>query len=286
MIEPENPCLSIFKQCNILGLNRSSYYYRPKPETDFNLLMMELIDHQYTKTPFYGIPRMTAILRRKGYSINHKRVERLMRKMGIMAIYPKPKTSTPNPEYKIYPYLLKRLDINHPDQVWCADITYIPMHRGFLYLFAILDWYSRYVIVWELSNTLDNLFCIEGLKRATEDTQPEIFNTDQGSQFTSRGFTGILKDNDIQISMDGRGRMFDNIFVERLWRSVKQEEIYLYDYQNGIEVFLGLEKYFHFYNEERPHSSLDYKTPSEVYNGIEKEMFNNKKRKEKIRVLF
>ena len=286
MIEPENPCLSIFKQCNILGLNRSSYYYRPKPETDFNLLMMELIDHQYTKTPFYGIPRMTAILRRKGYSINHKRVERLMRKMGIMAIYPKPKTSTPNPEYKIYPYLLKRLDINHPDQVWCADITYVPMHRGFLYLFAILDWYSRYVIVWELSNTLDNLFCIEGLKRATEDTQPEIFNTDQGSQFTSRGFTGILKDNDIQISMDGRGRMFDNIFVERLWRSVKQEEIYLYDYQNGIEVFLGLEKYFHFYNEERPHSSLDYKTPSEVYNGIEKEMFNNKKRKEKIRVLF
>ena len=285
MIEPDNPNLSITKQCDILGLNRSSYYYEPQPETEFNLLLMELIDRQYTKTPFYGIPRMTAVLRRRGYLINHKRIEHLMRKMGIMAIYPKPRTSIQNPEHKIYPYLLRQLEINTPDQVWCADITYIRMHRGFLYLFAILDWYSRYVIAWELSNTLDSLFCVEGLKRALQTTQPAIFNTDQGSQFTSKEFTGVLENQNIQISMDGRGRVFDNIFVERLWRSIKQEEIYLHDYQDGIEAFLSLEEYFKFYNEERPHSSLGYRTPGEVYHGVGEEAINNKKIEEEIMVL-
>ncbi len=285
MIEPSNPNLSITNQCDILGLNRSSYYYESQPETELNLLLMELIDRQYTKTPFYGIPRMTAVLRRKGYLINHKRVERLMHKMGIMAIYPKPRTSIQNYEHKIYPYLLRHLDIDSPNQVWCADITYVRMHRGFLYLFSILDWFSRYVIAWELSNTLDSIFCIEGLERALQTTQSEIFNTDQGSQFTSKEFTGILENQNIQISMDGRGRVYDNIFVERLWRSVKQEEIYLHEYQNGIEVFLSLEKYFQFYNKERLHSSLCYRTPSEVYHGVGEEAINNKKIKEEIMVL-
>jgi len=252
MIQPSHPNLSTTKQCEILGLNRSSYYYEPQLETEFNLLLMELIDRQYTKTPFYGIPRMTAVLRRRGYLIKHKRVERLMHKMGIMAIYPKPRNSIQNPDHKIYPYLLRQLEINTPDQVWCADITYVRMYCGFLYLFAILDWYSRYVITWELSNTLDSLFCVEGLKRALQNNQPEIFNIDQGSQFTSKKFTGILEDQNIQISMDGRGRVYDNIFVERLWRSVKQEEIYLHEYQNGIEAFLSLEEYFKFYLVEIP----------------------------------
>jgi len=285
MIEKDNPNLSIARQCDILDINRSSFYYCPKQETDFNLLLMRLIDEQYTETPFYGSPRMTAILKRKGYLINHKRVERLMHKMGIMAIYPKPRTSIPNYEHKIYPYLLRRLDINKPNQVWCADITYVRMNHGFLYLFAILDWYSRYVITWELSNTLDSQFCVDGLKRALKTAQPEIFNTDQGSQFTSKEFTGILDSQNIQISMDGRGRMYDNIFIERLWRSVKQEEIYLHDYQDGIESFLSLVKYFQFYNEERPHSSLGYNTPSEIYHGIKKEIVYNEKIKEKISVL-
>lgn len=279
MIEPCNRNLSINKQCELLDLARSTYYYQPQPETDFNLRLMDLIDAQYTRTPFYGIPRMTAELRRQGYRINHKRVARLMRKMGLMAIYAQPGTSQPNPEHKVYPYLLRNLDIKRPNQVWCADITYIRMQRGFLYLFAIMDWYSRYVIAWELSNTLDNLFCIEGLKGALATTQPKIFNTDQGSQFTSKEFTGILEGEKIKISMDGRGRVFDNIFVERLWRTVKQEEVYLHQYQDGMEAFLSLEKYFQFYNEERLHSALGYLTPSEVYFGITKEIFNNKKLK-------
>jgi len=226
---------------------------------------MDLIDQQYTKRPFYGARQMTELLRRQGYWVNHKRVERLMRKMGIMAIYPKPHTSLKDDSHKVYPYLLRDLPIIYPNQVWCADITYVRMHHGFLYLVAIMDWFSRYILSWELSNTLDVHFCLEVLEQALRIAKPEIFNTDQGCQFTSNPFTGLLEKNNILISMDGRGRAFDNIFIERLWRTVKYEEIYLHDYQDGIETYFALDKYFRFYNEERFHSSLDYKTPAEVY---------------------
>lgn len=265
MIDSGNNILPISIQCQLLGLSRSSYYYQLQPESELNMHLMDLIDQQYTKHPFYGARQMTEFLRRQGYWVNHKRVERLMRKMGIMAIYPKPHTSVKDDSHKVYPYLLRDLPIIYPNQVWCADITYVRMHRGFLYLIAIMDWFSRYVLSWELSNTLDVHFCLEALEQALRIAKPEIFNTDQGSQFTSSAFTGLLEQNNIRISMDGRGRVFDNIFIERLWRTVKYEEIYLHDYQDGIEVYVALDKYFRFYNEDRYHSSLDYKTPSEVY---------------------
>jgi len=265
MIEPWDTDLSIATQCKMLELYRSSYYYQPQPESELNLRLMELIDEQYTKRPFYGARRMTESLRRQGYWVNHKRVERLMRLMGIMAVYPKPHTSIKDDSNKIYPYLLRDLSITFPDQVWCADITYVRLNHGFLYLFAIMDWYSRYVLAWELSNTLDSSFCIEGMQQALHKEKPHIFNTDQGSQFTSSAFTRVLEHNSVKISMDGRGRAFDNIFIERLWRTVKYEEIYLHDYQNGIEAYMALDDYFRFYNEERFHSSLDYQTPGEVY---------------------
>jgi len=226
---------------------------------------MNLIDQQYTKRPFYGARQMTELLKRQGYLVNHKRIERLMRQMGIIAIYPKPHTSVKDDGYKVYPYLLRDLPIVYPNQVWCADITYVRMRHGFLYLIAIMDWFSRFVLAWELSNTLDVQFCLEALDQALKIAKPEIFNTDQGCQFTSNPFTGLLTENDIRISMDGRGRAYDNIFIERLWRTVKYEEIYLHDYRDGIETYFALEKYFRFYNEERFHSSLDYKTPREVY---------------------
>ena len=227
---------------------------------------MRLIDEQYLETPFYGYLKMTRHLREnKGYQVNHKRVYRLMQQMGLRAIVPRPDTSRPHPEHKIYPYLLRGLKITRPNQVWSADITYIPMQRGFMYLVAVLDWYSRYVLSWEVSNTLDGDFCLLALERALQRGQPEIFNTDQGSQFTANAFTGRLEQAEIRISMDGKGRVFDNIFIERLWRTVKYEHIYLREYSNGLELVAGLAHYFDFYNHERFHQSLEYRTPTQVY---------------------
>ena len=258
--------MSVRRQCELIGLNRSSYYYQPIPESPLNLTLMRLIDEQYLETPFYGYLKMTRHLREnKGYRVNHKRVYRLMQQMGLRAVVPRPHTSRPHPEHKIYPYLLRGLKITHPNQVWSTDITYIPMQRGFMYLVAVLDWYSRYVLSWEVSNTLDGDFCLLALERALQQDQPDIFNTDQGSQFTANAFTGRLKQAEVRISMDGKGRVFDNIFIERLWRTVKYEHIYLREYSNGLELVAGLAHYFDFYNHERFHQSLAYRTPAQVY---------------------
>ena len=246
-----------------MGLNRATFYYLPAPESAFNLHLMRLIDEQYTRTPFYGWPRMTAHLRRQGYEVNHKRVQRLMGKMGLQAIYPKRRTSIAAQGHKVYPYLLRNLAITRPNQVWSADITYIPMVRGFMYLVAIMDWYSRYVVTWQLSNTLDELFCLDALDRALAQGQPDIFNTDQGAQFTALEFTSRLERAEIRISMDGRA--LDNVFIERLWRSVKYENVYLYEYAVVPELEKGLHEYFTFYNHERLHQSLSYQTPAEVH---------------------
>lgn len=228
---------------------------------------MRLIDEQYMETPFYGWPRMTAILQRQGYAINHKRVQRLMQKMGIQAIYPKPKTTRSNPGHKIYPYLLRDVEIVRPNQVWSTDITYIPLANGFMYLVAVIDWYSRYILDWRLSNTMDGIFCIDALEQALTGGRPEIFNSDQGSQFTARAFTEILEAAAVRISMDGRGRALDNIFIERFWRSLKYEEVYLKNYATVPALRLGLECYFDFYNYQRPHQALDYQTPAHVFSG-------------------
>lgn len=228
---------------------------------------MELIDQQYLATPFYGSRRMREVLKGKGYNVNRKRVQRLMRQMGLEAIYPKPRTSCASPEHKVYPYLLRNLKIEYANQVWCADITYIPLSRGFMYLVAIMDWFSRYVLSWELSNTLDTSFCLSALEEALLQAKPTIFNTDQGSQFTSEGFTQRLAQAEIDISMDGRGRYLDNIFIERLWRSVKYENIYIYRYESVPELESGLRRYFQFYNLRRPHQSFDYQTPAQIYFG-------------------
>jgi putative transposase len=229
---------------------------------------MRKIDEQYLKTPFYGARRMEDFLERQGYEVNRKRVQRLMRLMGLEAIYPKPRLSQRNQEHEVFPYLLRDVVIERPDQVWSTDITYLPMRRGFLYLVAIIDWFSRYVLSWRLSNTLDTAFCIDALEDALSGSRkPDIFNSDQGCQFTSKAFTGLLKARDIAISMDGRGRAFDNIFIERLWWAVKYEEVYLHAYDNGRTAHHGLSRYFLFYNVERPHQSLDYRTPSELYLG-------------------
>jgi len=265
-LETEHPLLSLRRQCELIGLNRSSYYYQPAPESPLNLTLMRLIDEQYLRTPFYGYPKMTEYLRqKKKYQVNSKRVYRLMQLMGLRAVAPRPHTSRPQPEHKIYPYLLRGVDITHSNQVWSADITYVPMQRGFMYLVAVLDWYSRYVLSWEVSNTLDGDFCLLALERALQRGQPEIFNTDQGSQFTAKAFTARLEQAEIKISMDGKGRVFDNIFIERLWRTVKYENIYLSDYTTGLELVAGLANYFDFYNHERFHQSLDYRTPAQVY---------------------
>jgi len=226
---------------------------------------MRLIDEQYLKTPFYGWPRMTAHLRRQGHEVNHKRVQRLMRLMCLQAIYPKRRTSVAAPGHRVYPYLLRNLAITKPNQVWSTDITYIPMRHGFMYLVAIIDWYSRYVVTWQLSNTLDGRFCLEALDRALAQARPEVFNTDQGAQFTALAFTSRLESAEVRISMDGRGRALDNVFVERLWRSVKYEHVYLYEYALVTELEKGLNDYFTFYNRERLHQSLSYQTPAEVY---------------------
>jgi len=257
MIEPSHPTLSIRRQCELLELNRSVYYYEPAGETPLNLELMRCIDEQYLVAPFYGVPQMTLHLRRKGYSVNPKRIRRLMRLMGLQAVCPRPRTSVPAPAHKHYPYLLQGLDITYPDQVWCSDITYVPMIRGFMYLVAIMDWFSRYVIAWRLSNTLDADFCVEALNQALTLAKPKVFNTDQGSQFTSDGFTNRLESAQVQISMDGRGRFMDNIFIERLWRSVKYEEIYLNNYASVFALETGLDRYFRFYNTDRPHQALD-----------------------------
>jgi putative transposase len=254
------------RQCELLGLNRSTWYYEAAPETAANLALMRWIDEQYLRTPFYGSRRMTACLQRQGAEVNRKRVQRLMRLMGLEAIYPKPRTTVTAICHK-YPYLLRNLEITGPDHVWSADITYVPMRSGYLYLTAILDWYSRYVLAWQLSNSLDSDFCVAALEEALARGRPQIFNTDQGVQYTNREFTGRLEAAAVAISMDGRGRALDNVFVERLWRSVKYEEVYLKDYATGAECHAGLRAYLRFYCEERPHQALGYRTPLEVYRG-------------------
>lgn len=249
----------------MLGLNRSSWYYQPVQESAANLALMRRIDEQYLRTPFYGSRRMAVCLQAEGLAVNRKRVQRLMRLMGLEAIYPKPRTTVAGAGHKVYPYLLRHLEVSRPDQVWSADITYVPLRSGFLYLMAILDWHSRYVLAWRLSNSLDTDFCLEALEEALARSRPEIFNTDQGVQFTSQEFTSRLESAAVAISMDGKGRALDNVFVERLWRSVKYEEVYLKDYVNGAECHAGLKHYLNFYCEERPHQALGYRTPGEVY---------------------
>ncbi len=264
MIE-RNDVLSVRRQCALLGLPRSTLYYTPLPEAEEDLCLKRLIDEQYLRTPFYGSRKMRECLQRPGCEINRKRVQRLMREMGIQALYPR-KTTLPAEGHKIYPYLLRRVKIVGANQVWSTDITYVPMHRGFMYLAAIMDWYSRYVLSWRVSNTLETRFCLDALDEALERYgTPEIFNTDQGSQFTSEAFTGRLEAAGIAISMDGRKRALDNVFVERLWRSVKYEDIYLKDYATADELIEGLGHYFTFYDHERVHQALDYRTPWEVY---------------------
>ena len=265
MIEPDHPRLSIRRQCELIDLPRASYYREPARETDKNLELMRLIDEEYTEHPFFGSRQMRNYLRRQGYKVNRKRVQRLMRLMGIRAIYRKPRTSKPGKGHKIYPYLLRGLKVTRLNQVWSADITFIPMAKGFLYLVAIIDWYSRHVLSWRLSNTLDADFCVEALEEALRKGRPEIFNTDQGSQFTGAEFTGMLKKHNIRISMDGKGSYSDNLFIERLWRTVKYEEVYLNAYQDGREARISLSNYFLFYNTERPHQALGYRTPAEVF---------------------
>lgn len=266
-MDPNHPLLSIRRQCGLLGLNRSSFYYAGSPatETPENLELMKLIDRQYTDVPIYGSRRMTAWLRRKGHDVNRKRIQRLMRLMGLEGIAPKPGTSKPHPEHEIYPYLLRNVKIVRPNQVWSTDITYCALRSGFMYLVAVIDWYSRYIVSWELSNTLDADFCVVALNRALERGKPEIFNTDQGCQFTSKPFLSPLKDRQISISMDGRGRALDNIFVERFWRTLKYEWLYLNDYERVPDLSRGLQKYLRFYNSERLHSSLGYRTPQEIH---------------------
>ena len=267
MLEPDHERISLRRQCELLGLSRSTAYYRPCPENPANLALKEAIDRQYIKTPFYGTARMTAQLRRDGWRVNVKRVRRLMREMGVSAVYPKPRLSLSNRAHPKYPYLLRDVTVNRPDQVWASDITYIGLRGGHAYLTAVMDWYSRYVLSWELSNTLDTAFCLEALERALAISKPEIFNSDQGAQYTSEAFTGRLKRANVKISMDGRGRVYDNIFVERLWRTVKYEEVYLHHYETMEEAWEGLARYFAFYNRERPHQSLKWRTPHEMYFG-------------------
>lgn len=264
-MDREHAQLSMRRQCELLEVNRSMLYYEPVSDSQETLELMRLIDEQFTATPFFGARRIQIMLREKGWAVTRKRIRRLMKKMGLEAIYPKPKTSTRNMSHTVYPYLLRGLTIDEPDQVWATDITYVPMHRGFVYLIAVMDWYSRYVLSWELSNSLDTTFCVEALNRALGLRKPEIFNTDQGSQFTSEDFLAPLKEAGVRISMDGRGRWVDNVFVERLWRSLKYEEVYLNAYETVKEARRSIGRWIYFYNYERPHQALDYKTPFEIY---------------------
>ena len=266
MIQRDRPGLSLSRQCKILSISRSSFYYAPKGESAENLALMRRIDELFLKYPFYGSRQMVRQLRRDGVCVGRHRVRRLMHLMGLEAIYQAPKTSTPHPAHRIYPYLLKGMVIDRPNQVWCADITYIPVQRGFLYLVAIMDWATRHVLAWRLSNTMDVRFCLEALNEAlARYGKPEIFNTDQGSQFTSFDFTGLLKAAEVTISMDGRGRCMDNIFIERLWRSLKYEAVYLHELTDGFKAEQVIGDWINFYNTERPHSVHDGQTPAEAY---------------------
>jgi putative transposase len=265
-VDKSDERISVARQCELLGLARSSLYYVAQEESAENLLLMRLLDEEYMRHPFYGAPRLRAWLQTQGHTVNHKRIERLMRQMGIAALYPKRSLSKPAPGHKIYPYLLRGVEIVRADQVWSTDITYVPMQRGFIYLVAIIDWFSRYVIAWEVSATMDLGFCVSALEWGlASGRRPEVFNTDQGAQFTSPQFTSPLLKRSIQISMDGRGRALDNVFIERLWRSVKYEDIYLNDYPSATAAIAGLGRYFRFYNCERPHQALGYLTPQAVY---------------------
>ena len=266
MVECGHSRLSLVRQCRLLGINRSAVYYKPVGESESNLQLMRLIDEQFMDTPFYGARQMSKHLRRLGHAVGRKRIRRLMRKMGLEPIYQKPNTSAPHPGHKIYPYLLKGLEITEPNQVWATDITYIPMRRGFLYLVAIVDWYSRKILSWRLSNTLGADFCVAALQEAlARFPKPGVFNTDQGCQFTSSEFTEVLTKAGVRISMDGRGRWRDNIIVERLWRSLKYESVYLNAYETGSEARRGIGAWIELYNRRRPHSSLDDRTPHEAY---------------------
>ena len=266
MIARDHPGLSLSRQCRILAISRSSFYYAPKGESADNLALMRRIDELFMKYPFYGSRQMVRQLRREGVAVGRHRVRRLMRLMGLEAIYQAPRTSAPHPAHRVYPYLLGGMAIDRPNRVWCADITYIPVQRGFLYLVAIMDWATRHVLAWRLSNTMDASFCVEALEEALDRYgSPDIFNTDQGSQFTSFDFTGVLGRSDVTISMDGRGRCMDNIFIERLWRSLKYEAIYLHELTDGFKAMRVIAEWIEFYNTKRPHSSLDGRTPAEAY---------------------
>ena len=266
MVDSGHAQLSVVRQCALLKIARSGLYYERTGESAINLALMQEIDRAFTEWPFLGVRQMCRYLVSLGYGVGRKRVRRLMRLMGLMAVYQKPKTSVPNPEHKRYPYLLRGLDITRSNQVWCADITYIPMRKGFLYLVAIMDWHSRKVLAWRLSNTMETDFCVSALEEAlAKYGKPDIFNTDQGSQFTSFAFTNILRGNGIRISMDGRGRWLDNVFIERLWRSLKYENVYLNAYETGSEARAGIGRWFAFYNQTRPHSSLPGITPERCY---------------------
>jgi putative transposase len=266
MVDENHLRLSIARQCELLSISRSSFYRTPCGESEMNLTLMRLIDEQFLETPWYGSRQMARHLRRHGWCVGRKRIRRLMYKMGLAPIFQKPKTSKPCPEHKIYPYLLKDLVIDRPNQVWCADVTYVQMKRGFLYLVAVMDWASRKVLAWRLSNTMDADFCVAALEEAiARYGKPEIFNTDQGSQFTSFAFTDVLKENGIRISMDGKGRWMDNVFIERLWRSLKYECVYLNVFETGSEAKAGIGSWISYYNGSRPHSALNGRTPSEAY---------------------
>jgi putative transposase len=267
MIDKDNR-LPVTRQCELLNLNRSTVYYQGAGVSDEDLALMRRIDEMHLRRPFYGSRRLRDWLQDEGFGVGRKRVRRLMRLMGIRALYPRPRTSKPGKGHKIYPYLLRDMTIARPNQVWATDITYIPMARGFVYLVAIMDWYSRKVLAWRLSNSMESDFCVEALEEAlTNYGSPEIFNTDQGAQFTSEAFTGVLIDAGVDISMDGKGRWVDNVFVERLWRSVKYEDVYLKAYETVAAARDGLGLYFEFYNHERRHQSLDRLTPEQVYTG-------------------
>jgi putative transposase len=266
MIEPEHLQLSVVRQCELVSISRSGFYHRPTGETALNLELMRLIDTQFLEAPWYGSRQMARHLRREGYTVGRKCIRRLMAKMGLAPIYQRPRTTVPNPEHRVFPYLLRDLVIDRPNQVWCADMTYLPMRRGFLYLVAVMDWATRKVLAWRVSNTMEVEFCLEVLEEAmARFGRPEIFKTDQGSQFTSPRFTGLLQQAGVRISMDGRGRWMDNVFIERLWRSLKYECVYLHAFETGSELRAGLSKWIGYYNARRPHSALARQTPDEAY---------------------
>ena len=269
MIAPAHPRLSVARQCALVSMGRSTFYRAPTPDMAENLSLMRLLDEQFLETPWYGSRQMARHLRRLGHAVGRKRVRRLMARMGLVPIYQRPRTTVPHPEHRIFPYLLRNLVVDQPNQVWCADITYIPMRRGFLYLVAVMDWATRRVLSWRLSNTMDVDFCIAALEEAlARFGPPEIFNSDQGSQFTSPRFTEVLTDAGVRISMDGRGRWMDNVFIERLWRSLKYECVYMHAFETGSELRVGLQRWIGYYNGYRPHSSLGGRTPDEAYAAI------------------